>query len=69
MKIDTMAGFDKDMLLEMAKAWETEYYEKHKTDNWKGYVQIMCYLNKRDDIPKKDGLKAHLNVLAMMETA
>ena len=69
MNINQFAGLDKKYLAKVAKDWETEYFKTHNTDNWKGYIQIMNHLGKINDIPKKDGLKAHLNVLAMMETA
>jgi hypothetical protein len=69
MNINTFAFDDKDMLLEIATAWEAEYYQTHKTDRWKGYVQIMGILGKVNDIPKKDGLRAHLGLMASMETS
>lgn len=69
MKINQFAGLNKEFLIKWAEDWETEYFNTYSTKNWKGYIQIMNHLGKINDIPTKDGLKAHLNVLAMMETA
>jgi tRNA A37 N6-isopentenylltransferase MiaA len=65
MAINQFAGLDKKFLKEIAQEWEQNYFTNHSTSNWKGYIQIMNYLNQMNQIPPV--IKANLTALAVMD--
>ena len=67
MNYQQILALDTATLESIAKMWEEEYFKTYKAKDWKGYVMIMNKLGKINEIPTKAGLKAHLNVLAMMD--